>query len=294
MKALNIGASVFHWGSQTYIMGIINVTPDSFSGDGLMQGNDWVERAVAQGIRFAQEGAHILDVGGESTRPGAKPVEADEESRRILPVIEALVRAVDLPISIDTYKSKVAAAALEAGAHLVNDVWGLRMDSDLAQLCAQKDVPVILMHNRSKPHHTVQEARLSGRYVGARYDDLLGDITKELQISIDIAKKAGIPDEHIIIDPGIGFGKTVEQSLALLNHLDHFKSLGYPLLIGPSNKGFIGSTLNLPPQERREGTAAVIAIGIDRGADIVRVHQVKEMSRVAKMSDAIVRVTGSV
>ncbi len=289
MNTLKIGSSTFEWGSQTYVMGIINVTPDSFSGDGLLHDDDWIEQAVAQGIRFAQEGAHMLDVGGESTRPGAESVKTDDELGRVVPVIRALALAVDLPISVDTYKAAVAEAALDAGAHLVNDVWGLRMDPNMADLCAKRDAPVIVMHNRSHPRNAVQEAQLGGRYVGTAYNDLLGDVAKELQLSINLAKEAGIPDEHIIIDPGIGFGKTVEQNLALLNHLDHFKLLGYPVLLGPSNKSFIGFTLNLPPDDRVEGTGAAIAIGIDRGADIIRVHQVKEMSRIAAMTDAIVR-----
>jgi dihydropteroate synthase len=206
-----------------------------------------------------------------------------------LPVIAGLARQVDIPISIDTYKAAVAEAALATGAHLVNDVWGLRRDPALAQLCAAKGVPVILMHNRSQPGQAVQEAGLGGRYVGTGYTDLLADITAELQLSLDLAQAAGIPPDHIIIDPGIGFGKTVEQNLALLNRLDHLKTLGYPILLGVSNKSFIGYTLNLPPHERVEGTAAAVALGIDRGADIIRVHQVKEMSRVARMADAIVR-----
>jgi dihydropteroate synthase len=289
MPALQIGSSTLAWGRQTYVMGIINVTPDSFSGDGVMGDTDWVKRAVEQGIRFAEEGAHLLDVGGESTRPGAAPVEADEEMRRVLPVIRALAAAVDIPISIDTYKADVAAAALDAGARLVNDVWGLQMDPALAPLCAQRGAPVVIMHNRSHPHNAVQEAQLGGRYLGTEYTNLLTDVAGELQKSIDLAKAAGIPDEHIIVDPGIGFGKTVEQNLILLNNLDKLKTLGYPILLGPSNKSFIGYTLNLPPDDRLEGTAAAVAIGIARGADIVRVHQVKAISRVARMADAIVR-----
>ena len=289
MDALEIGNFKFQWGSQTYVMGIINATPDSFSGDGLIHGQDWVQRAVERGIQFAQEGAHMLDVGGESTRPGAESVETEVELARVLPVIEALARVVNLPISIDTYKAEVAAVALQAGAHLINDVWGLQMDPAMADLCAQKNAPVIIMHNRSRPHNAVQETRLGGRYIGAHYHDLLADISHELQTSIDVAKAAGVPDQHIIIDPGIGFGKTVEQNLKLINNLDAFKSLGYPILVGPSNKSFIGYTLNVSPDERIEGTAAAVAIGIARGADIIRVHQVKEMSRVAKMTDAIVR-----
>jgi len=270
-------------------MGIINVTPDSFSGDGLMNDRQWLNRAVEQGKRFAQAGAHILDVGGESTRPGAEQVDTDEEIQRVLPVIETLATEVDLPLSIDTYKADVAAAALDAGAHMVNDVWGLKMDPDMAGLCAAQNVPVIVMHNRSHPRNAVQEERLGGRYLGTEYGNLLADVADELQGSIDLAKAAGIPDKHLIIDPGIGFGKTVKQNLALLNHLDTLKTLGYPILLGTSNKSLIGFTLDLPPEERVEGSAATVAIGIDRGADIIRVHQVKEMSRVARMVDAIVR-----
>jgi dihydropteroate synthase len=270
-------------------MGIINVTPDSFSGDGVISDRWWIKRAVEQGQQFARDGAHILDVGGESTRPGAQPVEAAEEMKRVLPVIKALKDELDLPISIDTYKADVAAAALDAGAHMVNDVWGLRMDPGMAGLCAERKVPVVVMHNRSQPRNAVQEERLGGRYIGTTYDDLLADVANELQVSINLAQEAGIPDEHILIDPGIGFGKTVEQNIELLNNLDTFKSLGYPILLGTSNKSFIGYTLNLPPDDRVEGTVATVAIGIERGADIVRVHQVKEMSRVARMTDAIVR-----
>ena len=289
MKSLTIGSTVFNWGSQTYIMGIINVTPDSFSGDGLLNNAAWVKHAVEQGKQFARDGAHILDVGGESTRPGAEPVAADEEKRRVLPVIKALRDEVDLPLSIDTYKAEVASAALEAGADMVNDVWGFRMDPTMAGLCATHKVPVVLMHNRSHPRNAMQEQRLGGRYIGTTYDDLLTDIRTELQVSIDLARNAGIPDEHIIIDPGIGFGKTTEQNIELLNNLHTLKSLGYPILLGTSNKSFVGFTLNLPPADRLEGTAASVVIGIDRGADIVRVHQVKALSRVAKMTDAIVR-----
>lgn len=289
MKPLQLGSTTLQWGSQTYVMGIINATPDSFSGDGLIHSSDWIRRAVAQGIRFAAEGAHLLDIGGESTRPGAAPVGADEELKRVVPVITALAQVVDLPLSVDTYKARVAAAALDAGASLVNDVWGLRMDADMAALCAERQVPVVVMHNRSNPRNAVQEAKLGGRYIGAKYDNLLQDVADELKISIDLAHAAGIADEQIIIDPGIGFGKTVEQNLSLLNNLDFFKSLGYPILLGPSNKSFIGYTLDLPPEDRGEGTGAAVSIGIDRGADIIRVHQVKAMSRIAKMTDAIVR-----
>lgn len=286
---LMIGKTPFEWGRKTYIMGIINVTPDSFSGDGLIQNEGWLAQALEQARQFVKDGVDILDVGGESTRPGATPLEAAEEISRVVPMIRALAHEIELPLSIDTYKAEVAVAALEAGAHLVNDVWGLRLDPDLAVVCAQYNVPVVITHNRSRPRNAVQEAQLGGRYVGTEYDDLLADVSSELKFSIDLAKAAGIPDEHIILDPGIGFGKTVEQNLTLLNNLDQLKSLGYPLLLGTSNKSFIGYTLNLPPTDRVEGTAATVAVGIVKGADIVRVHKVREMSRVARMTDAIVR-----
>ncbi len=287
---LRVGNTVFEWGKRTYVMGIINATPDSFSGDGVLAaGEDWVQAAVAQGVRFVAEGAHILDVGGESTRPGAQPIDAEEEIRRVVPVIRALRDAVDVPISVDTYKAVVAEAALEAGADMVNDVWALRMDPDMAAVVARRGVPIILMHNRSRPKNAVQEARLGGRYVGIEYENLIEDVKRELMESVALARAAGIPDEHIILDPGIGFGKTVEQNLELIDRLDALADLGYPILLGPSRKSFIGYTLDLPPDQRVEGTAAAVAIGIDRGADIVRVHDVLYMARVAAMTDAIVR-----
>lgn len=278
------------WGSRTFIMGIINVTPDSFSGDGVLQSDDALQAAVAQAGRFLNEGADILDVGGESTRPGAEPVDAAQELARVVPVVGAIHQAYpDALISVDTYRSVVAQQALAAGASWVNDVWGLRADPDLAAVAAAHGAPVILMHNRLKPGSAELQARLGGRYVGVEYDDLIGDICRELMESVALAHKAGIPDAHIILDPGIGFGKTVLQNLELLDRLDEIKALGYPLLVGPSRKSFIGYTLDLPPNQRVEGTAAAVALCIDRGADIVRVHDVGLMVRVAKMTDAIVR-----
>ena len=283
----------FAWGTRTYVMGIINVTPDSFSGDGLARADAddaaWIAAALAQGERFWAEGADCLDVGGESTRPGSSPVDAETELRRILPVIEGLVARVPLPVSVDTSKAVVAAAALRAGARVVNDVWGLRLDPGLAEVIAQAQVPVVLMHNRSRPKEAQQEARLGGRYVGVQYNDLLGDIQQELQFSVALARQAGISAHQIILDPGIGFGKTREQNLTLLNRTDAIKALGFPVLVGPSRKSFIGYTLNLPPDQRVEGTAAAVAVSIVRGADIVRVHDVLAMARVARMTDAIVR-----
>ncbi|MDX1520092.1 MAG: dihydropteroate synthase [Anaerolineae bacterium] len=291
MSKLQLGPTTFEWGTQTYVMGIINVTPDSFSGDGLMRQNkrQWLPQVVEQARRFAEVGAHIVDIGGESTRPGGEPLSLEEELQRVIPAIEAIAAETEIAISIDTYKADVAAAAVQAGAHLVNDVWGLQMDPKMAYVCAKHNVPVVITHNRSRPRDAAQEARLGGRYIGSTYDDLLNDVANELQAGIKLAKSAGIPDEHIIIDPGIGFGKTVEQNLRLLNHLDTLKALGYPLLLGSSNKSFIGYTLDLPADDRVEGTAATVAIGIDRGADIVRVHKVKAMARVAAMTDAILK-----
>lgn len=279
----------FTWGERTYVMGIINVTPDSFSGDGLLSAEETVARAVAQAQQFEADGADILDIGGESTRPGSVPISADEELARILPVITAVRTATDLPISVDTYRAAVAQAALSAGADWVNDVWGLRMDEQMAQVVAEAGCPVIIMHNRSKPKDVAQTERLGGHYQGVEYDDLITDIKNELQTSIDLALAAGVQPEKIIIDPGVGFGKTVSQNLQIVNKLDQFKELGFPILLGTSRKSFIGYTLDLPPEDRLEGTAVTVAIGIDRGADIVRVHDVKAMVRVAHMTDSIVR-----
>ncbi len=289
MKDLRIGNRTFSWGSRTYVMGILNVTPDSFSGDGLTAEGRNLQTAVQQARRFAAAGADILDVGGESTRPGAQIVTAEEELARVLPVVRALVSELDVPVSIDTYKAKVAAAALDAGASLVNDVWGLRADNDLAPLVAERKVPVILMHNRSNPANTELREKLGGRYVGVEYDNLLEDVKRELLASVQIAHNAGIQDDNIILDPGIGFGKTVEQNLELLNRSGEIRELGYPLLVGPSRKSFIGYTLDIPPDQRVEGTAAAVAVAIARGADIVRVHDVEQLARVAKMTDATTR-----
>jgi dihydropteroate synthase/2-amino-4-hydroxy-6-hydroxymethyldihydropteridine diphosphokinase len=291
LRPLRIGAHAqwFHWGRQTYVMGILNVTPDSFSGDGLLKNEDWVAATVERGRAMLAAGAHLIDVGGESTRPGSQVVALSEELERVIPAIEALARAGVGPISVDTSKAEVARPALDAGAALVNDVWGLRYDPDMAALIAKRDVPVIVMHNRSKPHDAAFEARLGGRYTGSHYDDLIPDIQRELLECIDLARQAGVPDHHLILDPGIGFGKTVPQNLELLDRVGEVRSLGWPILIGPSRKSFIGYTLDLPPDQRSEGTAAALAIGIARGADLVRVHDVEVMARVAKMTDAIVR-----
>ncbi len=287
LAPLTIAGFSLAWGTRTYVMGILNITPDSFSGDGLLDQAGTVQAALVQGRQFVAAGADVLDVGGESTRPGSNPVSEEAELERVVPVIQALKDELQVLISIDTYKARVAEAALDAGAHLINDVWGLRADPRLAAVAARREAPVILMHNRSKPADAEVQARLGGRYVGVEYDDLIEDIRHELLESVALARAAGIPDAHIILDPGIGFGKTVAQNLALINRLDEFHSLGFPLLLGPSRKSFIGYTLDLPPDQRLEGTAAAVAIGIARGAHIVRVHDVAPLVRVARMTDAI-------
>jgi dihydropteroate synthase len=271
-------------------MGVLNVTPDSFSGDGLMSTVDVTTAALVKARQFVEAGADILDVGGESTRPGAQPVSAKEEIHRVAPVIKALTAAkLNAIISVDTSKASVAQAALDAGAQWINDVWGLHADPDMAGVAARAGVPVVLMHNRSKPADAELQQRLGGRYSGVKYNQLIEEVKTELLESVALAHAAGILDEAIILDPGIGFGKTVEQNLELIDRLGEIRSLGYPVLLGPSRKSFIGYTLNLPPDQRLEGTAAAVAIGIARGADIVRVHDVASMVRVARMSDAIVR-----
>jgi dihydropteroate synthase len=288
--SLQIGNQSFIWGARTVVMGILNITPDSFSGDGLMSNGDMVEHAIYQADHFLKNHADILDIGGESTRPGSQTVNAEEELERVIPVIQALNKNFpEAILSIDTYKAKVADAAFKAGAHILNDVWALRADPELASVAKQFNVPVILMHNRSNPASVEVREQLGNAYIGSEYENLIEDVKRELLLSVDIALKAGIEERHIILDPGIGFGKKREHNLELINRLEEVRALGYPVLLGPSRKSFIGFTLDLPADERVEGTAATIAVGITRGADIIRVHDVKEMSRVAKMTDALVR-----
>lgn len=293
--SLQIGSHTFDWGSRTYVMGILNITPDSFSGDGILalsgaSVKSEVEEALEQAKHFLAHGADILDVGGESTRPGSQTVGAHEEIERVVPVVQALVQEFpEAIISVDTYKARVAEEAFRAGAHILNDVWALRADPEIASVAKRFNVPVILMHNRSSPASVEVRAQLGNAYIGSEYDDLIQDVKRELLVSVGLAKKAGIEERLIILDPGIGFGKTREHNLELINRLDQIRALGYPVLLGPSRKSFIGFTLDLPPDQRVEGTAAAISVGIVRGADIIRVHDVKEMARVAKMADAIVR-----
>jgi dihydropteroate synthase len=249
---------------------VLNVTPDSFSGDGL--GTD-VDAAVAQAHRFVEEGADILDVGGLSTRPGFQEVSPEEESERVLPVIEHVLRETDVPVSIDSYRAPVVRAALAAGAHMVNDVWGFRHDPAVAALTAEFGVPAVIMHNQR----------------GREFRDVIGDIRGGLETSIALATEAGVPKGRLVIDPGFGFGWTEDQNLEMLRRLSELRALGCPVLIGTSRKSTIGAVLGLPVEERLLGTAATMAIAVANGADIVRVHDVGAMVQVCRMADAVVR-----
>ncbi|MGB9678909.1 MAG: dihydropteroate synthase [Thermoanaerobacteraceae bacterium] len=283
---------ILNFGEKTYIMGILNVTPDSFSDGGKY--ND-TQKAIDRALKMIEEGADIIDVGGESTRPGhvvGNPmmvytnkkesrlsgvldsiVSEEEEIRRVVPVIEKLATSTDVVISVDTMKPNVAQRALQAGAHIVNDIWGLQKEPDIAQIAAEHGAGVIMMHNSTI----------------AEYNDVLNDIIKFLQKSIEIGKKAGLGTDQMIIDPGIGFGKTLEHNLEIMNKLDELKVLNLPILLGTSRKSMIGKVLGLEVNDRVEGTAATVAVGITKGVDIVRVHDVMQMFRVAKMTDAMVR-----
>lgn len=276
--ATRIGPATFRWGERTYVMGILNVTPDSFSGDGLLEsgrsGTDAVEAAVAAGRRMVAEGADLLDVGGESTRPGHDPVTLDEERQRIVPVIAALREALpDTPLSIDTTKPAVAEAALAAGADLINDIWGVGDDVTLARLAADHGVPLIVMHNRAEP----------------RYTTFLPELIADLQRALERALRVGVRWDDLIVDPGFGFGKTADHNLELMRGLPSVGMLGRPILLGASRKSTLGRILDLPAELRLEGTLATTALGIAGGVDLVRVHDVEPNVRVARVSDAIVR-----
>jgi len=271
----------FQWGNRTYVMGILNVSPDSFSGDGAID----IGSAVAQACRFEEEGADILDIGGESTRPGFSSVTVEEEIRRVVPVIALLSKRISIPISVDTSKYEVARQALAAGAVILNDQWGLKTEPRLAELAARNNVPLILMSNQRD---------IGGYDAGtgrdtANYPDVMAEVIACLRKSIAMAEQAGIKRENIIIDPGIGFGKTWQQDIEIIRRLRELQVLGQPILVGTSRKSLIKMVLNLPANQRIEGTAATIAVSIANGADIVRVHDVKQMARVCKMTDAIVR-----
>ena len=274
-------------GKKTYIMGIINLTPDSFSGDGLLRERDYIRTALLQAEHFIQDGCDILDLGAESTRPGATPISTEDELNRLLPVVRSLREEMpNVVLSIDTYKAETARACLEEGADIINDIWGFRYDPDMAGTVAIANATAILMHNRTQGAQAVN-SELGGRYEGVKYDDIVTEVRDWLAEAVDVAVEAGVRPDKIILDPGIGFGKTIEQNLFLLKHIDMLRDLGFPILLGVSRKGFIGHTLNLPQGERLEGSLAANAWGVLHGADILRVHDVKETVRLARMLDAI-------
>lgn len=254
--------------NKTLIMGILNVTPDSFSDGGKY---NEAERAIMRARELVEHGADILDIGGESTRPGAEKVSLEMELERVIPIIKAISKEVQVPISIDTYKAEVAKQAIQAGAHIINDVWGAKGDPDMPTVAAELQVPIILMQNRKERN----------------YQQLIPDMISDLFDSITLVKRAGVKDENIILDPGIGFAKTFEDNLNVMQQLEHFHTLGYPLLLGTSRKRFIGHVLDLPAEERMEGTGATVCLGIQKGCQIVRVHDVKQIARMAKMMDAM-------
>ncbi len=253
---------------KTMIMGILNTTPDSFSDGGRYID---IEKAVEHAKEMIKQGADIIDIGGESTRPGSTIVTADEEIKRVIPVIKRLSKEIEVPISIDTYKAEVAKQAIEAGATIINDIWGAKADQDMAKVAAAYGVPIILMHNRDNQN----------------YDQLIPNMIADLMESVTIAKNAGVKDENIILDPGIGFAKTMDDNLVVMRNLEALVQLGYPLLLATSRKRFIGHVLDLPPTERMEGTGATVCLGIQKGCHMVRVHDVLEISRMAKMMDAM-------
>ncbi len=272
-RFLHVGNRSFKLGERTLLMGILNVTPDSFSDGGKF---NHLDKALEQAHDMVQEGIDILDVGGESTRPNSQAVSEQEELERVIPVLERVLKELDVPVSVDTYKAAVAEEALKMGAHMLNDVWGLKEDPDMASVAARYQVPVCIMHNR-KVH---------------QYQDLVKDIIFDLKESVKLALEAGVKQENIVLDPGIGFAKNLEENLETMYHLDELVALGYPVLLGTSRKSMIGKVLDLPVEERLEGTAATITLGITRGVDIVRVHDIQYMKRVVAMTDAMVRRPG--
>jgi dihydropteroate synthase len=272
---LEIGGRPFEWGSRTYVMGIINVTPDSFSGDGLMtNGRDPVAAAVAQATQMAEEGADILDIGGQSTRPGHADISVNDELARVIPVMKAVHAALPhMPLSIDSTSAEVAEAAVEVGARLFNDVWGTAAEPALLRLAAELSMPIVLMHNRAE----------------ARYRNVVAEVIADLQRAVETALSAGIAWERLIVDPGIGFGKTPEHNLAMLRDLATLQVLGRPILLGASRKSTIGKVLDLPANQRLEGTLATTVLGVTAAVDIVRVHDVQPNVRAARMADAVLR-----
>jgi dihydropteroate synthase len=288
--SLSLKNKTLKWGSKTYIMGILNLTPDSFSGDGIYSnGTAGIEAILNQAEQMMLDGADIIDIGGESTRPNAKQVGVEEEISRVALAVETIAKRLDVIISIDTYKSKVAATALELGASIVNDVWALQGDPEMAQVVAKFDALIVLMHNSSDPAKTFSDAKLGGSYQGSICDDIIASIKNSLAERIQFAEQQGIKSDKIIVDPGFGFGKTVAQNLEALARLKELSSLQCPILSGTSRKSFIGHALNLAVDDRLAGTLAAVSMSIERGADIVRVHDVKEAKRVASLVDAVVR-----
>ncbi|WP_059174221.1 dihydropteroate synthase [Bacillus sp. FJAT-27445] len=262
------GKYILDYMQKTIVMGILNITPDSFSDGGKFNAAD---RAVARAREMVEQGADIIDIGGESTRPGHDPVSLEEELERVVPIIESLVKEIAVPISIDTYKGEVARQALKAGAHIVNDIWGAKAEPEIAKVAAEFNAPIILMHNRDNRD----------------YELFTRDVFTDLYESIRIAKEAGVQDSQIILDPGIGFAKNFKENIEMMQNLDTLVALGYPVLLGTSRKTFIGRVLELPPEERMEGTGATVCYGIQKGCQMIRIHDVKEMARMAKMMDAL-------
>ncbi len=272
---MKIGSREFDTENKTYIMGILNVTPDSFSDGGKFNS---IDNALKHAENMIKDGADIIDVGGESTRPGYTLIPDDEEIKRVVPVIEALVKEFDVPVSIDTYKSAVAKAAVEAGSTLVNDIWGFKYDTKIADVVANTGVACCLMHNRDLEKNP--------------YDNYLADVLSDLQESVNIAHRAGVADDRIILDPGVGFGKDLNMNLQITNNLELLSILGYPVLLGTSRKSMIGLTLDVPVGERMEGTVATSVIGVIKGCSFVRVHDVKENKRAVQMTEAILNSSG--
>lgn len=280
-QQLRCGRRALRFGHRTLVMGVVNVTPDSFSGDGLLTGPGWLERVVQVGRRMVEDGADLLDVGGESSRPGAAPVPLEEELRRVVPAVEALRRVVDVPISVDTTKAEVARQALRAGADMVNDISALRHDPDMVRVVADSGCGVVLMHMKGTPQDMQRDPR---------YEDVVAEVRDFLAEQVEWAERHGIPRDRILVDPGFGFGKRPEHNLELVRNLRAFRELGCPVLLGPSRKSTIGVILGgLPPAERVEGTAAVVALAVACGVDVVRVHDVRAMARVVRVADAVVR-----
>ncbi|MCU9615266.1 dihydropteroate synthase [Caldibacillus lycopersici] len=272
MSKMKCRSYLLDFRNKTYIMGILNVTPDSFSDGGR---HNEINRALSHARAMVQDGADIIDIGGESTRPGFAPVSAEEEIERIVPVVSELAKMLPVPISIDTYKAETAKQAIEAGGHIINDIWGAKKDPEIADVASEYNVPIILTHNRENMD----------------YQSFIRDALLDLYESITIAKKRGVRDDQIILDPGIGFAKTVEQNLEMMRNIDKVVALGYPVLLGTSRKSLIGAVLDLPVNERMEGTGATVCYGIEKGSSIIRVHDVKEMSRMAKMMDVLIGKT---